>query len=299
MFAATVEQAERLAEIINRYKPDKASWVCGKTDKDDRRRMLADFKAGRLQYVVNVGVLTEGFDDAGVEVVVMARPTKSRALYAQMAGRGTRPADDIAGILGDVPTAQERCSMIRESRKPSCLIVDFAGNAGRHKLCCSADILGGNIDDDVVAEVSRRVRESGKPVDMAEELAKVKVEVEARKRREAATRASLQARAKFLVTKIDPFDQWDLTPVQERGWDRHRHFSPKQAQVLLERIGVDPEKIPYGQGKQLLDEYFRRLQGGYASLKQAALLKRSGFHMPLRHEQAGRMIGRIRERQGW
>ena len=88
-------------------------------------------------------------------------------------GFGTRPADDIAGILGDVPTAQERCSMIRESRKPSCLIVDFAGNAGRHKLCCSADILGGNIDDDVVAEVSRRVRESGKPVDMAEELAKV------------------------------------------------------------------------------------------------------------------------------
>ena len=69
--------------------------------------------------------------------------------------------------------------------------------------------------------------------------------------------------------------------------------------MLLERIGVDPEKIPYGQGKQLLDEYFRRLQGGYASLKQAALLKRSGFHMPLRHEQAGRMIGRIRERQGW
>ena len=299
IFATTVEQAERLAEILNRYKPDKAAWLCGKTDKEDRRRMLADFKAGRLQFVVNVGVLTEGFDDAGVQVVVMARPTKSRALYAQMAGRGTRPAEEVAGLLGDLPTAQERCAMIRSSCKPSCLIVDFCGNAGRHKLCCTADILGDSIDDEVVAEVARRVRENGKPVDMTEELAKVKAEVEARKKREAATRAGLQARAQFLVTKIDPFNEWDLSPVQERGWDRGRRFSPKQSQVLLERIGVDPEKIPYGQGKQLLDEYFRRLQGGYASLKQATLLKKRGFTMPLRHDMAGRMIGRMADRQGW
>ena len=299
VFAATVEQAERLAEILNRYRPDRAAWLCGKTDRDDRRRMLADFKAGRLQFVVNVGVLTEGFDDAGVQVVVMARPTKSRALYAQMAGRGTRPAEEIAGALGDMPTAAERCAAIRASSKPSCLIVDFAGNAGRHKLCCSADILGGDLDEEVVAETARRVREGGRPVDMADELAKVKAEVAERKRREAATRAGLQARAEFLVTKIDPFSEWDITPAQERGWDRHRRFTPKQAQVLLERVGVNPEKIPYGQGKQLLDEYFRRLQGGYASLKQSTLLRKRGFAMPLRHDMAGRMIGRMADRQGW
>lgn len=299
VFAATVEQAERLAEIINRYRPDSASWVSGKTDKDDRRRILADFKAGRLQFVVNVGVLTEGFDDSGVQVVVMARPTKSRALYAQMAGRGTRPADEVAGLLGDCPTDAERCAMIRGSSKPSCLIVDFVGNAGRHKLCSTADILGGNIDDDVVQEVARRVREGGKPVDMTAELAAVKAEVEARKRREAATRAGLQARAQYLVSKIDPFDAWDITPVQERGWDRGKRFSEKQAQLLREKIGVDPSKIPYGQGKQLLDEFFRRIEGHYATIKQQTLLAKRGFKMPLRMEQAGRMIGRMRERQGW
>ncbi len=299
VFAATVEQAERLAEIINRYRPDMARWICGKTDRDERRKTLADFKAGRVQFVVNVGVLTEGFDDAGVEVVVMARPTKSRALYAQMAGRGTRPAEQIAAALGDMPTAAERREAIRASSKPSCLIVDFAGNAGRHKLCSSADILGGNVSDEAAAEVARRARESGKPVDVADELAKVKAEIEERKRREAAARAHLQARAQFLVTKIDPFDQWDLSPAQERGWDRGRKFTPKQSQVLLERIGVDPERIPYGQGKQLLDEYFRRVKHGYATLKQAALLKRRGFSMPLRMSTASRMISRMRERQGW
>jgi len=162
-----------------------------------------------------------------------------------------------------------------------------------------ADILGGSISDEVVEEVAKRVRESGKPVDMTEELAKVKAEVEARKKRESATRAGLQARAQYLVSKIDPFDQWDITPVQERGWDRHRHFSPKQGQILRERIGVDPDKIPYGQGKQLLDEYFRRVEGHYASIKQQVLLKKHGFTMPLRMDMAGRMISRMRERQGW
>lgn len=189
--------------------------------------------------------------------------------------------------------------MIKGSSKPSCLVVDFAGNAGRHKLCCTADILGGNIDEDVVQEVARRVREGGKPVDMQAELEAVKAEVEARKRKEAATRAGLQARAQYLVSKIDPFSAWDITPVQERGWDRHRHFTEKQGQVLRERIGVDPDKIPYGQGKQLLDEYFRRIEGHYATIKQQTLLAKHGFKMPLRMEQAGRMIGRMRERQGW
>ncbi len=299
VFAATVSQAERLCEILNRYRPGRAAWVCGRTDREERRETLRRFRAGETQFVVNVGVLTEGFDDAGVEVVVMARPTKSRALYAQMAGRGTRPADDIAGRLGDLQSASERRGMIRASSKPSCLIVDFVGNAGRHKLCCSADILGGGVSDEVSSEVARRLRESAAPVDVAEELERVRAEIAERKRREAASRAKVTARAQYLVTKIDPFDQWDLDPVAERGWDRGRQFSARQSQVLLERIGVDPRKIPYGQGKQLLDEYFRRLQGGFASLKQANLLRRHGFAMPLRHDMAGRMIGRLRERQGW
>lgn len=298
VFATTVAQAERLAEIINRYRPDSAAFVCGKTDKEARHKVLADFKAGRLQFIVNVGVLTEGFDDAGVEVIVMARPTESRALYAQMAGRGTRPAEDIAGKLGDMDAAGRRAA-IAASPKPRCLIVDFAGNSGKHKLVCTADILGGNEDDEVVELAAAHVRESQKPVDMEEEIAKARAEVEARKRREAAGRALLRARASFLMTKVDPFNVWDISPAKERGWDAGRHFSPKQAQVLMDRIGVDPAKIPYGQGKQLLDEYFRRVKGGLCSLKQQVLLAKNGIVGPVSMEEAGRIITRLAERQGW
>ena len=293
VFAATVKQAERISEIINRYKPDTASWICGKTDKDDRRRILKDFKDGRLQFVVNVGVLTEGFDDSGVEVIVMARPTKSRALYAQMAGRGTRPHDTVAGLLGGCTTDAERCAMIANSVKPSCLIVDFCGNAGRHKLVSSADILGGNISDDVAEAVAAKIRENGgKPVDVSEAIQQEMDLREQRRKEDAARRAELRIKANFLISNIDPFNEWDLTPVVERGWDCHRHFTPKQEMVLMQRIGVDPKKIPYGQGKQLLDEYFRRMQAGYASLKQTRCLRKWGIRAPMRFDETRRLMDR-------
>ena len=169
------------------------------TPKDERRQILEDFKAGRIQYLVNVGVLTEGYDDAGVEVVVMARPTKSRALYAQMAGRATRPAAEIAAKLGQIndevvvgsrsrtadvknstvglgPTtttddaASKRRALIAASSKPECTILDFVGNSGRHKLVSSVDILGGKDIDEDEEEARRRAKkrcdESGEAVDM-------------------------------------------------------------------------------------------------------------------------------------
>lgn len=298
VFAATVEQAERLSEILNRYRPDKSDWVCGKTPKEDRRRILSDFKDGKLQYVVNVGVLTEGFDDSGVEVVIMARPTKSRALYAQMAGRGIRPHDSVASLLGGCASDAERVTMIRNSVKPRCLIVDFVGNAGRHKLCTTADILGGNYEDDVVESAVKEAKEKGirgEPVDMTEELAKA----QEKKVREMAKRAGLQARAKFLVSKIDPFNAWDITPHQERGWDRGKRLSEGQRSVLLNCCKVNPDEIPYHLGRQLIDEYFKRVKSGMCSLGQANLLKKNGIRVPLKFAEAKRAIDEIAQRQGW
>ena len=84
--------------------------------------MLAEFAAGKVQVVCNCGVLTEGFDDPGVEVVIMGRPTKSRSLYSQMVGRSTRP---LPGVVDGPETAEARKAAIAASAKPSCLVVDF------------------------------------------------------------------------------------------------------------------------------------------------------------------------------
>ena len=57
----------------------------------DRASILADFRSGRCQALVNCNLLTEGFDAPFVEAVVLMRPTKSRSLYCQMVGRGDAP----------------------------------------------------------------------------------------------------------------------------------------------------------------------------------------------------------------
>lgn len=298
IFAASVDQAERLAEILNRYKGDCADWVCGKTDKEERRKVLGRFAAGQIQFVCNVGVLTEGFDDAGVELIFMARPTKSRSLYAQMCGRATRPAEDIAHELNDEPHDEARRAMIAASSKPICTIVDFVGNSGRHKLVCTADILGGNVSDEAVKAAVKKVRESGSAMNMTDALAEAQRAIEAQKRAEAAKRAALTARAKYSVSTVNPFDVFDLSPAQERGWDKGRKLSEKQAALLM-RNGIDAESLPYGQAKQLLDEMFRRWNGGLSTFGQTKVLKRNGFVAPMRRDEAKKAIDRIAERQGW
>src|SRR6185369_10554713 len=166
-FTASVVQAEACCNILNRAVPGMAEWVCGATEKKKRAEILERFAHGRTAVVCNCGVLTEGFDDPGVEVVIMGRPTKSRSLYSQMVGRSTRP---LPGVVDGPETAEERRAAIAASAKPSCLVVDFVGNAGRHKLVTSADILGGKVSEAALELAMERALKAGGPVNMTEAL---------------------------------------------------------------------------------------------------------------------------------
>ena len=64
--------------------------VWGELPREDRRAELARFSRGEIDVMTNCNLLTEGFDEPRVDCVVMARPTHSKLLYAQMLGRGTR-----------------------------------------------------------------------------------------------------------------------------------------------------------------------------------------------------------------
>jgi len=68
----------------------RAAPVWGELSRDQRRSTLARFSAGEIDVVTNCNLLTEGFDEPRVDCVIMARPTRSKLLYAQMVGRGTR-----------------------------------------------------------------------------------------------------------------------------------------------------------------------------------------------------------------
>ncbi len=227
----------------------------------------------------------------------MARPTKSRALYAQMAGRGTRPADEIAHELNDHESPEARRALIEASCKPSCLIVDFVGNSGRHKLMTSADILGGNMSEEV-RELAVEKARKGKPVRMNEALNDAVEEIEADKQRETARRAKLMARAKYTAQKIDPFDVFQVHPVAERGWDRGKKLSDAQA-AILRKQGIEPDDMPHGQARQILNELFRRWDAGMCSFGQAKILRKRGLPTDVTREAAGQMIDEIAKKERW
>jgi superfamily II DNA or RNA helicase len=290
VFTASVKAAELTAEIFNRHRSGMAAWVCGKTDREERRRTLSEFADGKIQVVCNCGVLTEGFDDPGVEVVIMGRPTKSRSLYSQMVGRSTRP---LPGVVDGPESAEARKAAIAASRKPSCLVVDFVGNAGKHKLVTSADILGGKFSEEALERAVARVKEAGGPVNMNEALDEAEEQLQQEREQarlaEAARRARLVATARFTTQSVDPFDVLHLEPVKARGWDNVKQLTEKQRSLLVKQ-GINPDNLSFSQGKQLISEIFRRWDGNLCSFKQAKVLQRYGYETDVSFHVASAMI---------
>lgn len=298
VFCASVNHAERLAEIFSRHRPGRAAVVTGTTPKEQRRQIFSDYAAGRIQYLCNVGVATEGFDDPGVEVVVMARPTKSRSLYTQMIGRATRPLPGVVAGSGDAAWRREAIAC---SHKPSALVIDLVGNSGKHKLISVADVLGGNYDDAAVSRAAKKAQDAGEAVDMRkaldEAMAELHAEREEQKRRDAARRAGIKGKATYTRASIDPFDVFQITPRREMGWDVGKTITEKQA-ALLERQGIDPSTLSYTQARQLLNELFRRWNTNECSYKQARILAKHGLPTNATRDQAKEWIDAIAA-NGW
>jgi len=103
IFAATVEHAK---EVFS-YLPAKLSaLITGATDNTERDQLIKAFKHKKIKYLVNVSVLTTGFDAPHVDLIAILRPTQSVSLYQQIIGRGLRLSDN----------------------KKDCLVIDYTGN---------------------------------------------------------------------------------------------------------------------------------------------------------------------------
>ncbi|MEC7816019.1 MAG: DEAD/DEAH box helicase [Pseudomonadota bacterium] len=103
IFAATVEHAR---EITGYLPEQQAALITGATDSKERALQIQRFKQRQLKYLVNVSVLTTGFDAPHVDFIAILRPTQSVSLYQQMVGRGLR----------------------LDEGKQDCLVMDYAGN---------------------------------------------------------------------------------------------------------------------------------------------------------------------------
>ena len=102
IFSSTVEHAH---EIMEHLPAGQARLVIGTTELSQRDQIVAEFKQKKFKYLVNVSVLTTGFDAAHVDVIALLRPTESISLYQQIIGRGLRLDTD----------------------KKDCLVLDYTG----------------------------------------------------------------------------------------------------------------------------------------------------------------------------
>jgi DNA repair protein RadD len=121
VFCCGVAHAHHVGDAL-RMRGISCQVVTGETPLPERADSIAMFKASTVRCLVNVNVLTTGFDAPRVDLLAMLRPTLSTGLYVQMVGRGTRKADG----------------------KVNCLILDFAGNCRRHGPVDQVDITVGN-----------------------------------------------------------------------------------------------------------------------------------------------------------
>ena len=104
IFAATVDHARE----ITGYLPEhQTALIIGATDLNERDLLIQRFKQRQLKYLVNVSVLTTGFDAPHVDFIAILRPTQSVSLYQQIVGRGLR----------------------LDEGKQDCLVIDYAGNS--------------------------------------------------------------------------------------------------------------------------------------------------------------------------
>ena len=111
VFGVSIKHCEALVEAL-RARGFTGAGVYGDTPKAERDRLLAEFKARRLRFLVSKEVLTTGFNARHLDLIALCRPTKSTGLYVQMIGRGTRTSP--------------------ETGKTDCLVLDFAGAVKTH-----------------------------------------------------------------------------------------------------------------------------------------------------------------------
>jgi superfamily II DNA or RNA helicase len=124
VFASGIEHARDISKTFN-DNGIVCDYVDSTIEDNKRDQIISDFKQGKLPVIVNVGILTTGFDHEPTDCIIFARPTKSKILYTQILGRGLRTAED----------------------KENCLVIDVVDIVRKHDLMTMTDIFGVDIKD--------------------------------------------------------------------------------------------------------------------------------------------------------
>lgn len=277
VFLPLVKTSQKFRDILNKHG-FKAAEVNG--ESTDREQVLKDYEEGKYNVLCNSMLLTEGWDCPSVDCVIVLRPTKVRALYSQMVGRGTRLAPG----------------------KKELLLLDFLWHTERHELCHPANLIA--TDEKVAKKMTENIEELGTPIDLeqAEQQAKEDVALE-REESLAKQLSEMKRRKRKLVDPLQfemSIQASDLTDyVPSFGWQMS---PPTDKQVkALEKWGIFPDEIENaGKAEMLINRLVKRRDAGLSTPKQIRFLENRGFqHVGTwQFEAATKLINRIAA-NGW
>ena len=278
VFLPLVKTSQKFRDILN-AKGFRAAEVNG--ESKDRAEILEDFEKDCYNVLCNSMLLTEGWDCPSVDCVVVLRPTKVRALYSQMVGRGTR----------------------LHTGKEELLLLDFLWHTERHELCRPAHLI---CETPEVAQkmVENMEEQTGVMLDL--EDMEVKAAEDVVVQREEALAKQLEEMRKRKRKLVDPL-QFEMSIhaedlsnyVPNFGWEM-APASDKQIKAL-EKYGIFTDEIGNaGKANLLLDRLNKRQQEGLTTPKQIRFLEGRGFKDVgmWQFDHARNMIDRIAA-NGW
>ena len=245
VFACGVQHAQNLAAtFIAMGTESRAIWG----DDPNRDETIRAYRSGAIRAIVNCNILTEGFDDPNTSALLMARPTASRGLYTQMAGRGLRP----------------------EKGKVDCIIIDFLDSGKRHQLSLQSAIKLSGIPGEIPLEKQnargRKVTEVSEQItqEYLERVADIKKQLELMPLKWAAKDITPRWSAERLsLVGYSPTSRWELKPATTKQVKTIRgfRFQPQrdltrgEASALINRLltleAEEPEMATEKQAKYL------------------------------------------------
>jgi superfamily II DNA or RNA helicase len=226
----------------------KAEHIDG--ESPDRKEILKRFADSDFQVLSNAMLLTEGYDDPGIECVAILRPTKSRSLYSQMVGRGTRISDFKANLL----------------------LLDFLWLHEKHNLIRPAHLVATN--DHEAHEITQAIQSGGK-----QEMFDLEgIASETQIKREEKLKNELAEKAKKKKREIDAMEWCMSLHVSAPDSDTIGSEPPSVSQLKrLERNGFDLGTVTSkAHASAIIERLDTRWTMGLATPKQLHHLKRFG-----------------------
>ncbi|OJU79974.1 MAG: hypothetical protein BGO10_01360 [Chlamydia sp. 32-24] len=314
-FCVDVSHSQDLAQVF-KAEGISAAAVYGAMPKEERQSLLKAFSQGKIQVLTNCNLLTEGYDEPSISCVLMARPTRSLALYTQAVGRGTRlyPGKENCLIIDFTDSCHDLCSFamlegLAQEAKPK--VIQTQNHASQEQRLSQSDQATYKSTEDL--DLFKRsnfawiqIKDNwfirltpDRTIALSKKESSFAVELVYKDSRLLLSKHELpleyaQGVAEDWIRK----NEVNLTLAQKDAEWRFRPATDKQLQTLKE-MGILVEQLSGGEASEIIQKKLgSKKYGELATDRQLNFLRRFGipFQKGITKGEAGRLIAQRQAR---